>query len=141
MQWSHVKTFEFERVQLLLFFVCEKKKNYNAVHVKTFEFVCYCFYCLTSIFCFFLFCFCKTNFYVFTIFSELSGLKGNVLFMEIYTSMKSSILFLTKYAIFIYKRRRKKLFFNWLQEVIFPQFFSCFECKYVLIALDYGKIT
>ena len=31
MQWSHVKTFEFERVQLLLFFVCEKKKNYNAV--------------------------------------------------------------------------------------------------------------
>ena len=31
MQWSHLKTFEFERVQLLLFFVCEKKKNYNAV--------------------------------------------------------------------------------------------------------------
>ena len=31
MQWSHVKTFEFERVQLLMFFVCEKKKNYNAV--------------------------------------------------------------------------------------------------------------
>ena len=31
MQWSHVKTSEFERVQLLLFFVCEKKKNYNAV--------------------------------------------------------------------------------------------------------------
>ena len=31
MQGSHVKTFEFERVQLLLFFVCEKKKNYNAV--------------------------------------------------------------------------------------------------------------
>ena len=30
-QWSHVKTFEFERVQFLLFFVCEKKKNYNAV--------------------------------------------------------------------------------------------------------------
>ena len=34
------------------------------------------------------FCFSKTNFDVFTIFSELSGLKGNVLFMEIYTSMK-----------------------------------------------------
>ena len=30
--------------------------------------------------------------------------------------------------------------FNWLQEVIFPQFFACFECKYVLIALVYGKI-
>ena len=36
-------------------------------HVKTFEFVFYCFYCLTSIF-FVLFCFCEINFDVFTIF-------------------------------------------------------------------------
>ena len=33
--------------------------------------------------------------------SELSGLNGNVLFMEIYIPMKSSIPSLTKYAIFI----------------------------------------
>ena len=35
-------------------------------HVKTFKFVFYCFYCLTSIFV--LFCFCEINFDVFTIF-------------------------------------------------------------------------
>ena len=91
-----------EKVQLLLFFLVKRSKIIMQwFHVKTFEFVCYCFYCLTSIFFFFLFCFCKTNFDVFTIFSELSGLKGNVLFMKIYTSMKSSILSLTKNAIFM----------------------------------------
>ena len=67
-------------------------------NVKTFVFVCYCFYCLTSIF-FVLFCFCETNFDVFTVFSELSGLKRNILFLEIYIPIKSSILSLTKYAI------------------------------------------
>ena len=74
-----------EKAQYNKFFVCKKKKiTMHWSQVKTFEFVCYCFYCLMSIF--FLFClyFCKTNFDVFTIFSELSGLKGNVLFMEIY---------------------------------------------------------
>ena len=71
------------------FFVVKRSKNYNAVVLR--------FYCLMS----FCFVFCETNFDVFTIFSELSGLKGNVLFMEIYIPMKSSILSLTKYAIFM----------------------------------------
>ena len=97
MQWSHVKTFEFERVQLLLFVVAkEARTTIQWSHVKTFEFVFDCFYCLTSIF---LFCFCETNFDVFTVFSELSGLKRNILFLEIYIPIKSSILSLTKYAI------------------------------------------
>ena len=63
-------------------FVKRRKITMQWFHVKTFEFVCYCFYCLTSIF-FVFFCFCKTNFDVFTIFSELSGLKGNVIFMDV----------------------------------------------------------
>ena len=46
-------------------FVKRRKITMQWFHVKAFEFVCYCFYCLTSIF--FLFCFCKTNFDVFTI--------------------------------------------------------------------------
>ena len=50
---------------------------------------------------FVLFCFCTTNFDVFTIFSELSGLKGNVYFMKIHIPMKSSILSLPKYVIFM----------------------------------------
>ena len=50
-------------VQLLLFCCCKDEKNIiEWSHVKTFEFV---FYCLTSIF---LFCFCETNFDVFTVF-------------------------------------------------------------------------
>ena len=80
-------------------FIKRRKIAMQWSHVKTFVFVCYCFYCLTSIF-FVLFCFGKTNFDVFNI-SELSGLRRNVLFMEIYTPMKSSILSLTKYAIFM----------------------------------------
>ena len=78
-------------------FVKRRKITMQWFHVKTFEFVCYCFYCLTSI----LFCFCETNFDVFIIFSKLSGLKGNVVFMEIYIPLKSAILSLTKYAIFM----------------------------------------
>ena len=42
-----------------------------------------------------------TNFDVFTVFSELSGLKRNILFMKIYIPIKSSILSLTKYSILI----------------------------------------
>ena len=45
--------------------------------------------------------FFRNNSWCFYIFSELSGLKTNVLFMEIYIPMKSSILSLTKYAIFM----------------------------------------
>ena len=67
-------------------------------YVKTFEFVCYCFYCLTSIF-FVLFRFCEINCVLFTIFSELSGLKRNILFMEIYIPMKRSIFYLIKYSV------------------------------------------
>ena len=54
---------------------------------------------------------CETSFDVFIIFSELSGLKGNVLFMEIYIPMKSLILSITKYAIFMYKKKKKKVIF------------------------------
>ena len=77
----------------------EAKITMQWSHIKTFEFVCYCFYCSTTIFV--LFCFCETRFDVFNIFSELSGLKGNILFMEIYIPMESSIISLTKYAIFM----------------------------------------
>ena len=113
-----------QRSKLILFCCCN---GLTSKHLNSFLIV---FYCLTSIY---LFCFCETNFDVFTVFSELSVLKRNVLFMEIYTSMKSSILSLTKYTTFLQKKRRKKLFFNCLQEVIFSQIFSRFECKYVLI--------
>ena len=43
----------------------------------------------------------------------------------------------TKYS--IGEKGEEKKYFNRLQEVMFPQFFSCFECKYVLIALTYRK--
>ena len=102
MQWSHVKTFEFERVQLLLFCFAKRTKNYNAmvsrqnirIRARTTLVVLFCkknqkLQCngLTSkhlnsfviVFIvwhqFFLFYFCETNFDVFTIFSKLSGLK------------------------------------------------------------------
>ena len=61
-----------EKAQYNSCFVVKRRKiTMQWSHVKTFKFVCYCFYCLTSIF----FCFCETNFDVFTIFFELSGLK------------------------------------------------------------------
>ena len=63
-------------------FVKRRKITMQWSHVKTFEFVCYCFYCSTSIFV--LFCFCETNFDVFTILSKFSGLKRMILFMDIY---------------------------------------------------------
>ena len=106
-------------------------------HVKTFEFVCYCFYCLTSIFL--LFCFCEINFDVFTIFLSFLILKKKCAFHS-WKYIYQWNLSLTKYTIIRWKGRRRKLSFSWLQEVIFPLFFSCFECKYVLIALIYGKI-
>ena len=88
------------------FFVKKKAKiTMQWSHVKTFEFVCYCFYCLTSIFV--LFCFCETN----VIFSERFGLEGNLLFMVIYIPMKSSILSLEKNAIFYVKKEKKKVIF------------------------------
>ena len=124
-------------VQLLLFFCCKKKQKLQSSgltskHSNSFVIV---FIVWRQFFCFVLFLWDK--FWWFYHFSELSNLKRNVLFMEIYIyKWKGKI----KYAIFYVKKRRKKLFFNWLQEVIFPQFFACFECKYVLIALVYGKI-
>ena len=73
-----------KRSTTLLIFCCKKKKNYNAVVSRQhFRFRLLLFLLFdVNFFC--LFCFCETNFDVFTIFSELSGLKGNMLFMEIY---------------------------------------------------------
>ena len=81
-------------VQLLLFFVVKRrKKTMQWSHVKTFEFVLNCFYCLTSIFV--LFCFCETNFVVFTIFAQLSGLK-EMYFSWKYNNKKQNMQFLCK---------------------------------------------
>ena len=127
---------EKSAVQLLLFFVCEKKKNYMQwFHVKTFEFVCYCFYWLTSILL--LFCL-QDKFWCFYHFLWVFWLKKKCTFHgNIYINEKLNS-FSNKKCNFYVKKKKKK-YFNWLQEVIFPQFFSCFECKYVLIALVYGK--
>ena len=56
------------------------------------------------------FCFCKTNFDVFTIFSELSGLKRNVLFMEIYIPHNTNP-FSNKICNFNVKKKKKKIIF------------------------------
>ena len=72
-------------------------------NVKTFVFVCYCFYCLTSIF-FVLFCFCETNFDVFTVFSELKRectFHGNI-----YTNEKLNP-FSNKICNFYVKKKKK----------------------------------
>ena len=129
-----------QRSKLLLFCCCKKKQKLQcngltSKHSISFVIV---FIVWRQFFLFVLFL--QDKFDVFTIFSKLSNLKKNVLFMEIYIPMESWTLSLTKYLIIRWKRRRKKLSFNWLQEVIFPQFFSCFECKYVLNALVYGKV-
>ena len=75
-------------------------------HIKTFELI---YYCLTLIF---LFCFCETNFDVFTIFSKLLDLIKNVFF-------HGNII--CNY--YVEKKRRKKLSLNILQKGhIFPIF-------------------
>ena len=85
------------------FFVVKRSKNYNAVvsrqNIQTRLLLFLLFDVNFFLFCFVLFL--RDKFDVFTIFCELSGLEGNVVFMEIYTPMKSSILSLTKYAIFM----------------------------------------
>ena len=64
-------------------FCCCKKKQklqcsgFTSQHLNSFLIV---FIVIVNFFVLF----CETNFDVFTIFSELSGLKRNVLFMEIY---------------------------------------------------------
>ena len=65
------------------FLFVKRSKNYNAVVSRQNIRILFVivFYCLTSIFCF---VFARQILDVFTIFSELSGLKRNVLFMEIY---------------------------------------------------------
>ena len=68
------------------------------------------------------FCFWETNFNVFTIFSELSGLKRKVIFIEIYKPMESSILSLTKYAIFMKKEEEKSYFLTAYKRSYFPKF-------------------
>ena len=69
--------------------------------------------------------FLRDKFDVFTIFSELSGLKrSRVLFMEIYIymPMKSSILSLTKYAILCKKEEEKSHFLIAYRRSYFPKF-------------------
>ena len=83
-------------------FCCNKKKKLQCSGLTTKHsnsFVIVFIVWRQFFFGFVLFCFCETSFDVFTIFSELSRLKRNVLFMEIYIPMKSSILCVTKYAI------------------------------------------
>ena len=115
---------------------CKKKKNYNAVVSRQNIRMRLLLFLLFDVNFFVLFCFCKTNFDVFTIFSELSGLERNVLFMEIYTNEKFNPFSNKMCNFYVKKKKKKKKYFNRLQEVLFPQFFSCFECKYVLIALE-----
>ena len=86
----------------LVVFVVKRSKNYNAVVSRQNIRIRLSLFLLFDVnFFSVLFCFCVTNFDVFTIFSELSGLKRNVPYMEIYIPMKRSILSLTKYAIFM----------------------------------------
>ena len=81
------------------FFVVKRSKNYNAVVSRQNIRIRLLLLLLFGVIFFFvLFCFSR-QILMFYIFSELSGLKGNVLFMEIYIPMKSAILSLTKYAI------------------------------------------
>ena len=70
-------------VQILLVFVCKKKQKLqcSGLTSKHSNFVCYCFLLFDVNLCF---VFARQILDVFTIFSELSGLKRNVLFMEIY---------------------------------------------------------
>ena len=81
-------------------FCCKKKQKLQCSGLTS-KYSNSFMYLLFDVNFFVLFCFCETNFDVFTIFSELSGLKRNVHFMEIYIPIKSSIFSLTKYAIFM----------------------------------------
>ena len=76
--------------------------------------------------------------FVFTIFSKLSNLKKCTLNGNLYTN-GSSIFALTKYLIIRLKRRRKKLSFNWLQRVIFPQFLRSLRSYFVVKSLHFLK--
>ena len=86
-------------------------------HAKTFEFVFYCFHCLTSIF---LFCF--------VIIRQILMFFTNFLSFLIKKKNKKKCTFhhlsLTKYTVIKWKRRRKKLTFSWLQDVILLPNFS-----------------
>ena len=71
---------------------------------------------------FVLFCFCETNFNVFTIFSRLSNFKKKMYFSwKIYIPIESWNLSLTKYWIIRWKMRRKKRYFNY-NTSYFPKF-------------------
>ena len=89
-------------------------------HVKILEFVCYFFYCLTSIF-FVLFCFVFAR-QIFIVLPELSDLKRNVLFMEITIPMKSSILFSQNMQFLCKKEEEKSYFLAANKRSYFPKF-------------------
>ena len=62
------------------FFVVKRSKNYDVVVSRqNIRIRLLIVFIVWNQFCFVLFCFCETNFDVFTIFSELSGLKENAL--------------------------------------------------------------
>ena len=130
-------------VQLLLFFVCKKNKNYNAVTRQNIPIRLLLFLLFdVNFFCFFVFfvLFLQNKFWCFYHFLWAFWLRRKCTFHgNIYTNDKRNPFSNKKYNLYV-KKKNKKKYFNWLQEVIFPQFFSCFECKYVLIALVCGKI-
>ena len=61
---------------------------------------------------FFLFCFCETDFYVFTLFFKFANFIWNIFSVEIYIPMESSNLSLTKYTFISWKRKRKRWSLN-----------------------------
>ena len=125
-------------VQLLLFFVVERRKlqcsGLTSKHSNSFVIV----FIVGRLFLFFLFL--RDKFWCFYHFLWAFWLKRKCTFHgNIYTNEKRNP-FSNKICNFYVKKKTKKKYFNWLQDVIFPQFFSYFECKYVLIAFVYGKI-
>ena len=97
-------------------FLFEKRKKITRQwsHVKTFEFVC--FYCLTSIFCFF--CFCGANFDVSTIFLwAFWHFHGNV-----YTNGKLNSFSNKIYNYYVKKKKKKVIFQLLTGGHIFPNF-------------------
>ena len=97
-------------LQLLLFFYCKKKQNYNAMVSRQNIRTRLLLFLLFDVNFFVLFS--RENFDVSTIFSKLPELKKNALFMKIYIPMERSNFSVTKYTIIKLKRKRRKLSFN-----------------------------
>ena len=130
-----------EKAQYFLFFVWKKKKNYKAVvsrqNIRIRLFLLFDINC----FCFFFVLFLQDKFWCFYHFLWAFWLKRKCTFRgNIYTNEKLNPFSNKICNFYVKKKKKKKVIFNWLQKVMFSQFFSCFEWKYVLIALVYGKI-